>query len=178
MTDDLFWPDAAGQPLQIRSNFVLLPTNNGTKSLKQADVYTVVACALNELRQKTQGDSLRCSEYARRVISPKNFVRFNDGVIQASILRACSGDELNFVATDSDAFSAEMRDIIFSMIDEAGEALTEVMLAMAIGQLRLIKADESQVLSRVIDRKAVMPTIVILLAEAMRAGVVGNAPKA
>lgn len=88
---------------------------------------------------------------------------------------------LNFVATDSDVFTGEMSKITFAMTegaeDRSGEALTEVLLAMAIGQLRLIKADETRVASRAIDRQATMPGIVILLAEAMEAGVFSGVPR-
>ncbi|WP_031364592.1 hypothetical protein [Caballeronia sordidicola] len=178
MTSDLFWPAYAGEALQIRSNFVLLPTRDGKQSLSQADIFVVVSCLLNNLRHSEGPDRLRCSEYERRVLAPDNFVRFNDGVIQAAILRASSGDELNYVATHTESFSNQLRDLLMKMIDGAqeqtGEALSEFVLALGMGRIRLDADDIRKVIEKIEACREQLPTIVVCVAQAIANGVFGS----
>jgi hypothetical protein len=178
MTDDLFWPACGGEALQIRSNFVLLPTHDGKQLLSQADIFVVVSCLLNNLRHSEGPDRLRCSEYERRVLSPDNFVRFNDGVIQAAILRASSGDELNYVATHTESFSNQLRDLLLKMIegakDQIGEALSEFVLALGMSRIRLDADDKRKFLEKIDACRDQLPTIVVCIAQAIENGVVGS----
>lgn len=175
MIDNLFWPDSTGKGLQIRSNFVLLPTNDGTHQLNQADIYFVLSSLLNNLRQIETGDSLRVSQYQRKVICPSNFVRFNDGVIQAAILRATCDNELNYIATDSKKYSEEMTHIIVSMIDKAdaeqGEALTEFFLALALGHLRLEEDDLDLVIKTALHASMKISDAALCIVRGIQAGI-------
>ncbi|WP_194724052.1 hypothetical protein [Noviherbaspirillum malthae] len=175
MVNTLFWPDCSEQALAIRSNFVLLPTEDGRRPLSQADIFVVVSALLNNLRLMEQGDTLRSSQYQHRILAPGNFVRFNDGIIQAALLRAARGSELNYVATDTERHSADMADHIEEMIRKAsaqeGEALTEFILAIAMGTLRLADRDLESVISTVCSSAERVPPVVFLLARAIKAKV-------
>lgn len=175
LTDNLFWPDSTGKSLSIRSNFVLLPTQDGKRQLDQADIFVVMSALLNNLRQLDGGSGLRSNQHQRKVLSPGNFLRFNDGVIQAAILRAARKGELNYAATENGKDSAAMADHILKMVDKAasedGEALSEFVLAMATGILRLETRDREWVVKTIIDKDNTMPLIVALMARAIDSGV-------
>jgi hypothetical protein len=175
IVNTLFWPDGTEQALTIRSNFVLLPTEDGRRSLSQADIFVVVSALLNNLRLMEQGDTLRSSQYQHRILAPGNFVRFNDGVIQAALLRAARGSELNYVATDTGRHSAEMADHIEEMTRKAsaqeGEALTEFILAIATGTLRLAEKDLESIIRTVCSSAERVPQVVLSLARAIEAKV-------
>jgi hypothetical protein len=175
LTDSLFWPDAAGKSLRIRTNFVLLPTNDGRRRLDQVDIFVVMSALLNNVRQLSGADSLRPNQHQRKVLSPSNFLRFNDGVIQAAILRAARDGELNYASTEDGVYSAAMADHILKMIDRAeaeeGEALCEFILAIAVGGLRLEKRDLEWVVKTIIEKGAGLPTVVFLLARGIESGI-------
>ncbi|MBF9255807.1 hypothetical protein I2I11_21085 [Pontibacter sp. 172403-2] len=91
---------------------------------------------LNEIRNKGR---LAQTEYVRNLISPGNFIRFNDGIIQACILRAATDDELRYDL--SYEMSLEMQSVLGDMIihfsDDHAEALNEFFYAIALRKLRL-----------------------------------------
>ncbi|MFC7288219.1 hypothetical protein ACFQPC_09255 [Herminiimonas glaciei] len=155
--ENIFWPDQYGKALTIRSNFVLLDTDDGKRSLTQADIFVVVSSLLNNLRHIDTNESLRVTQFDRKVISPDDFHKFNDGVIQAAILRAARGNELNYVAADTDNYSTKMRDILLKMLDGGvpcdQEAITEFMLAIAVGRLRVDLAHRDQICQAVVKSR-------------------------
>lgn len=175
LTSNLFWPDSTGKALRIRTNFVLLPTKDGASALDQVDIFVVVSALLNNVRQLEASDSLRSCQYQRKVLAPSNFVRFNDGVIQAALLRAARNGELNYVATEDSKYSANMTDHILKMVDkvasEDGEALTEFLFAIATGTLRLEEKDLQWIIRTILDSAHKVPTIVAFLAKGIEAGV-------
>jgi len=77
------------------------------------------------------------------VLSPRCFDRFNDGVIQASILRAAHPAELDYSIDEK--LSRDMwhvLDTIFSANStQAGEAALEFLLALAMKRLKLETKD-------------------------------------
>jgi len=175
LVDDLFWPDKNAKALKIRSNFVLLPTEDGKHDLTQADIFVVVSALLNNLRNEDGQDSLKANQFERRVISPANFVKFNDGIIQASILRAARDNELNYVASDTDKYSKAMCEILLKMLisplEEAREALTEFVLAIAVGRLRMQKIHKDQIAEAIVVNKNALPNAAFVMAKAMLAGI-------
>lgn len=178
LTGTLFWPDSTGKELAIRSNFVLLPTEDGHKGLDQVDVFVVVSALLNNLRETSNAENLRSSQHERKVLSPTNFLRFNDGVIQAALLRAARNGELNYASSNDGANSANMTDHILKMVDkvnsEDGEALTEFLLALGTGTLRLEERDFNSIVKTIIAKKEDVPKIVGVIARAFAAGVLPN----
>ena len=77
------------------------------------------------------------------VLSVETFSRYNDGIIQASFLRAAHPIEINY--RDTPVESRLMLDLLRQMIRYAdrqqGEALAEFLLAIACGRLRLVEGD-------------------------------------
>lgn len=175
LIDNLFWPDSSGKSLKIRSNFVLLPTDDGEKYLDQVDIFVVISALLNNLRQLDGPDSLNAVQYQKKVLSPKNFIRFNDGVIQAALLRAARGSELNYAASEDGKLSTELTNHVLEMIrgadSENGEALSEFMLAISVGALRLESDDNNRIVESILSAGDAAPPVVKLFAEALKAGI-------
>jgi hypothetical protein len=139
MDNGLYWPSLSGAELVLRPNFAFYQFPQPAV-VSQADVFFVVIAILHSLRLKDRTDqSLRQHEHVRRVISPRNFERFNDGIIQAAILRAAHAAELDY--STSRAYSDDMAQILDSIFEqrlgETGEAAVEFLLALAMRKLRL-----------------------------------------
>ncbi|GAB5457592.1 MAG: hypothetical protein Hens3KO_06220 [Henriciella sp.] len=151
MVDDLFLPALDGEKLQIRDGFVYWPNATVLTASTQADVFFTVASVLQRLRANAETDptrpAIRSVWYHQTVLDPANFVRFNDDVIQASLLRAAQPSELNY--SDSPTESREMARIIAGIVRSAdrvrGRAAPEFMLAIASGRLKLRGEDLSLV---------------------------------
>ena len=85
------------------------------------------------------------------VLDPENFLRFNDGVLQASLLRAARAHELDYSAAPE--LSEIMREFLEKVFQNHhrsyGEAAPEFALALASGQLRLAATDTRLLLTRI-----------------------------
>ncbi|MEQ4618273.1 MAG: hypothetical protein ABN482_09525 [Corticimicrobacter sp.] len=86
------------------------------------------------------------------LLDPHNFNRFNDGIIQAAILRQALPSELDYSYTDEE--SGFMREflikIFLSRYKPQGEASLEFALAIAMRRLKIKEADLLVVQERVI----------------------------
>ena len=138
--------------LRLQRGFVLLPNSPVTEGYSQADVYYTIASVLQKLRSNSQsihsGQSIRSEWYHQTILDPKNFTRFNDDVIQASLLRAATPAELNY--RENIAESREAGRIICKVIDAAnkprGGAAPEFLLAVATQRLGLRQVDLTAIL--------------------------------
>lgn len=96
---------------------------------------------INNLRHSTNKDRrIIQEEHIRTLLDPINFNRFDDGIIQAAILRAASPNELNYKLDKS--HSLTMMNILIKMIDNhedelSSEGLIEFLLALATKKLKL-----------------------------------------
>jgi hypothetical protein len=152
MLDNLFWAKPDGETLKLRPNFAFY-NFEATEQLgvKQADVYFTMAAILHNLRCAREAkESLYPHEHLRRVLSPRCFDRFNDGVIQSSLLRAAHQAEVDY-STDEN-LSREMwqfLDFVFrERLNEPGEAYREFLVALALGRLRLRLEDTKKLKER------------------------------
>ncbi|CAA0078290.1 hypothetical protein [Zhongshania aliphaticivorans] len=142
-SDELFLRDAQGDPLKLRRTFAFwsdLGFDDARLSqTTQADVYWTIQCVLHDLRTKSENGGL-ATAYHTTLISPANFDRYNDGVIQASLLRAAHPVELDYRVDP--VFSRQMADVCMSVIrnwdDEQGEAALEFLMALWSGRLQLL----------------------------------------
>ncbi|MEH6716957.1 hypothetical protein [Parasphingorhabdus flavimaris] len=147
--NDLFLSNT-DKPLAIQNGFAFW--SEVKKGASQADVFYTIASVVQALRVKQpspQGAGLKNNWLQQTLIAPENFGRYNDGVIQASILRACSPAELEY--SMDPALSQDMARIIKRIVLAAnqsrGEAAAEFLLAMATRRLTLTHSDVSQVLA-------------------------------
>jgi hypothetical protein len=141
----------------------------------QAEVYLTLAAILHHLRDEGRGSgTLVQHEHNRTVLAPSNFGRFNDGVIQAAILRAARPRELDY--SHSKDASAQMRDTLMRFIEQRtkpeGEAAPEFLLALAADRIHLMDSDREALVEflRVED----LPPFMWALAQWMRRDSMAN----
>ncbi len=73
------------------------------------------------------------------MLHPENFTRFNDGVLQSALLRNAYPSELDYRGdhADSDFMKAVVLRALARASEEAGEAILEFLLALALRRLQL-----------------------------------------
>ncbi|QJP09973.1 hypothetical protein [Pseudomonas multiresinivorans] len=162
-SNDLFLKTSVGSALRLRSTFAFWSELQlADVDASQADVYWTIQSILHDLRSKTDEDGLS-SIYHSTVISPACFDRYNDGVIQACLLRAASPIELNY-SIDSD-FSQKMTDVLVSVIrsceEDQGEAALEFLMALWSERLQVTKANLGDIVNEF--RDVVLPADVRFL---------------
>jgi len=146
LSERLFWCRPDGKELCLRRGFVFFPAEmaDGSTECSQGDVFFAITSVLHNMRRRDrQGDSLWQTEYERRVISPLTFDRFNDGILQAAILRAAKPPELNYAASvdESHSMTVILQSILNSVDQQKGEAAREFLLAIALRRLTLTPTD-------------------------------------
>lgn len=151
--NDLFLTDPHRNALKLRPAFAFWSgLDLDTNKASQADVFWTVQAVLHDLRIKSQEKGL-ATTYHTTLISPVCFDRFNDGVIQACLLRAARPVELDYSIDEN--FSRQMTDIILSILknfdNSQGEGALEFLLALASGRLRLLKTNLQEIVNLLMD---------------------------
>ncbi|KAA0892551.1 hypothetical protein [Pusillimonas sp. ANT_WB101] len=147
-------PTAIGNAsLGLRKDFLFWPEGYKEGSQHVALVLATIGAILEHARTDKKMDERYCmhSDTVQHVIlDPQNFNRFNDGIIQASLLRQAYPSELNYSATHEESgFMREFLLKIFSARNKPqGEAALEFALALAIHRLKIQKTDLEIVCSR------------------------------
>ncbi|TXD89768.1 hypothetical protein FUT87_03445 [Mitsuaria sp. TWR114] len=174
--DELFLVGQTG-PLKLQPDFVFLDTSGGTGNITQADVFGIVsnlfaACRVmgRELHAKPKvGEPVELvqSVYGHVLLDPKAFATFNDAVLRACLLRAARPSELMYEVDEahSAAMAAILRAELVAWAAGGGDALPEMLLAMATGRLKLRDADRMGFRSDA--KKAGLPAHLELLADAI-----------
>lgn len=159
LTDDaLFLPDLRGNPLRLRENSFL-----GEKGSSQAAIFLRVSHWLHFLRTR-RTPALYSGYLSWTVLEPHLFDRFNDGVIQAAVLRAALPRELNYSAAPEAcaAMLNKLENVFANAGEDQGEACLEFLMALATR--RLIVGDLGRLFDKASIRNAVKdPTTKTLL---------------
>lgn len=144
LIDNLFLTSIDGYRLKIQEGFVFWPEEYDPSETSQAEVYYTISSVLQNLR--TTG-KIKNFWHHRTMIHPNNFIRFNDGVIRASLLRASRLGELDFSEYETE--STEMKNIILnafrSASSPAGYDSPEFLMALGTKKLRLKPDDHNSV---------------------------------
>jgi hypothetical protein len=141
LIEDAYWRSPNGDHLQLRSDFTLLDWSLEDPKVTPADLYVLFSVILNSLRHAPGARSLTQNAYHRSILSPKNFDRFSDGILQASILRAARSPELAYANCGS-TVSRTMRQLLSDMVlhglgDPRAEAVNEFLVALCTGAMSL-----------------------------------------
>ncbi|WP_064682833.1 hypothetical protein [Rhizobium bangladeshense] len=154
MEDDFFLTNTAGHPLKLRPSFAFWDGTYQTDVIKQGDVFATIASILESRRKpsKAKGSpELAQSPFHLTVLSSENFTRFNDGIIQASLLRAAFPHELNYAHTTTANHSAKIGHLVLKMMERhaenQGEAVLEFLVALATRQMTLATIDLERIVS-------------------------------
>jgi hypothetical protein len=142
LRNELFFQNTAKEELMLRKGFAFFNFTDYSTVVSQGDVYFTISAVINNLRNNNDhSHCLRQTEFVRNIIDPHNFNRFNDGVIQACILRAAYPAELAY-HIDYD-LSNDMKGILEKIIEKhdtpQGEGLIEFLYAIASEKLTLKK---------------------------------------
>ncbi|MDR6196695.1 hypothetical protein [Siphonobacter sp. SORGH_AS_0500] len=139
-SDNIFYNDYRERELKIRKNSAFFSDNNYFDNVTQSDVYFTISCVLNNMRNN-KIDGLFQTNFVKNLLDPFVFSRFNDGIIQASILRSAKYEELNysFSYKNSEDMLMLLKTIIKHKDQYQGEAIFEFLYAVAIGKLRLVR---------------------------------------
>lgn len=143
LVSDLFWPDSNKIPLRLRPNFSFFDFLNPSV-VTQAEVFFVMSSLLHQLRINLPGSPrLIQAEHQRTLIAPHSFYQFNDGIVQAALLRAARKAEIDYrVAERQSAAMREVVNSIFCAWDRPrGEAAMEFLIMLAMGHLQLVETD-------------------------------------
>lgn len=139
-TDEIFYSDINNKELQIRKNSAFFNNNEYYSNVSQSDVYFTISCVLNNMRNN-KNDGLYQTSFVKNLLDPFIFNRFNDGIIQASILRSAKDEELNysFSYKNSSDMVMLLKTLIEHIDEYQGEAIFEFLYALATSKLRLFK---------------------------------------
>lgn len=138
----LFLASPKGEDFSLGKTFAFwneVDSSNGFSD--QAPVYFTISSILQKLRYETSGKAPLRRGYIIRQLDPLLFDRFNEGIIQASVIRASKPRELDYSASDES--SKIIGTLLHRMIkfpkENFSEALPEFLLALCLNHLQIKK---------------------------------------
>jgi hypothetical protein len=165
-----FLAKADGSQLSLSEGFLFFDGvyQDRLSDVPSSAVFLAMSCALQAAREcKIPGNQLKPSGYESVVISPECFLRFNDNILQASLLRATLPSELDYSA--SPHLSKLMKEFLGKVFDRYnhayGAAALEFAAALATGRLRLKQSDQEELIAKAIEqlKSAPSPLLGLLL---------------
>ena len=141
LRDDAFLSGCYHEELSLRPNSILKKGIDVGVEFSQADVFASIYGWFHWLRCK---EDMNQNPLRRRVIDPNSFFRFNDGVIQAAILRSCEFGELSYSLDP--ILSERITTVLDGIFDgnlkaNRSEAFPEFLLAILTDRLTLCRPD-------------------------------------
>ncbi len=144
------------EAMRLRAGFAYWPKNFEPQPC-HAEVLATVAVLLQRAREHDKlPDERRLATPSFRhvVLDPENFSRFNDGVLQAALLRCANPAELDY--RGDHASSDFMKSLILRALaratQEAGEGILEFLLALSQRRLQLSESHFAEVQSAAMRR--------------------------
>ncbi len=161
-----FLPTNAGTALCLSEGFLFFgDTFNGRlQEVPAGTTYATVASVLQAARDLgVPANQLKPSGYESVVLSPENFLRYNDNLLQACILRAAHPSELDY--SSSPHLSRLMKEFLLKVFsrhaDAYGAASLEFAAALACGRLKLAANDRDEVQQRTIQLLSGAPSALL-----------------
>lgn len=146
-----FLPTHSGEHLRLRRDFVFWDPGYSEGAEHAPLVALTVAAVLEKARTvpiKEREPELRSYAMRQVIIDSLAFGRYNDGIIQAAILRNARNEELDYSASKEHghAVFSLLQSIIKLRAKGQGEAALEFALAISIGKLKLSQSDYGRLL--------------------------------
>ncbi|MGF6395975.1 hypothetical protein [Pseudomonas plecoglossicida] len=147
------------KPLKLSEGFLFFKKDSAIAEeyvrVSQSTVYLTLSAVLQYAREHENPSLRLCPNgYESVVLGPECFLRFNDSILQACLLRASLPSELDYSA--SPELSRLMREFLSKVFircnEEYGDAGLEFAAALAIGRLRLVKNDVDALLNENFQR--------------------------
>jgi len=175
--------DQASGALELRPGYAYWAGKEYTAGAHHASVLGTVGVLLQRAREdKVDIDEekrLSSASFRHVLLDPENFARFNDGVIQAALLRNAFPSELDYRMDD--AASSRMKAILLRMLNRihepAGEGALEFLLAIALQRLLLEERHQQEVLeaARALNCSATLKKVIAFLLRPLADGSGGQA---
>jgi hypothetical protein len=150
-------PRSDGQPLGMSEGFLFFGTafDQRIAEVTAPATYLAVASVLQTARDlKIAASRLHPTGYESVVLAPENFLRFNDNLLQACLLRAAYPTEMDY--SGSPHLSTLMKELLLKIFERHnhpyGAAALEFAAALATGRMRLKQADTDEVVTKTVDR--------------------------
>jgi hypothetical protein len=141
-------------PLRLRPDFAYWNFKYKEEDINLPAVFLTIAAILQNAREanfESQKDRLGTDAFQQVVLDPENFARYNDGVIQAALLRAAHPGELDY--SSERAASQYMLDLLSRIFIQherpQGESALEFGHALNSGRLKLMHEDMVELRTRV-----------------------------
>jgi hypothetical protein len=133
---------SVSEPLRLRDTFAFWKEGY-VPGPYHAEVLATMAVILQRAREEkklAEPDRLSASTYRHVVLHPDNFSRFNDGVVQAALLRCAFPSELDYRGdfAGSDFLKGLLLRALGRAADEAGEGFLEFVWALASKRMQLV----------------------------------------
>lgn len=152
-------PRTDGELLSLSEGFLFFGQafNGRLAEVQTPATFLAVASVMQRARDiKTTMGQLRPTGYESVVLAPENFLRFNDNLLQACVLRAAHAAEMDY-STDPH-LSTLMKEMLLKIFERHnhpyGAAALEFAVALATGRMRLKKADTDEVVAKTVDHLA------------------------
>lgn len=144
--------------LGFSQDFAFWNSRYEVEKVNHEAVYVTISAILQNLREiplsDDDSDSLFSYVYQHSVLSPENFVRFNDSLLQSCIWRAADSRELDY--RSSDEISREFIEILERLVIECAQgkdnAAVDLLIGIAVGRIQLSKDVLLPALKRFEDR--------------------------
>ena len=139
------------EALQIRPGFAYWPKGYVAQPY-QAEILGTVGVLLQRAREHEQVPEerrLSSASFRHVLLHPENFTRFNDGVLQAALLRNAYPSEIDYRGDHaaSDFMKAVVLRALARAKEESGEAVLEFLLSLALRRLQLAEVHLDEVLA-------------------------------
>lgn len=161
-----FLPTSNGVSLGLSEGFLFFGKTFDGKldKVSSSITYATVASVLQTARDLgVPANQLRPTGYESVVLSPENFLRYNDNLLQACILRGAHPSELDY--SSSPHQSRLMKEFLLKVFlrhDHAyGAAALEFAAALACGRLRLANDDRNELRDKTVQALSSMPSALL-----------------
>jgi len=161
-----FLPTSTNTALGLSEGFLFFGDvfNDRLQQVPASATYATVASVLQTARDLgVPANQLKPTGYESVVLSPENFLRFNDNLLQACILRAAHPSELDY--SSSPHLSRLMKEFLLKVFSRHahayGAASLEFAAALACGRLKLATNDRAEVQQKTIQQLAGAPSALL-----------------
>lgn len=147
----------ADEHMKLRSGFAYWPSSYKPQAC-HPEVLATVGVLLQRAREHVglpDERRLGSGSYRHVLLHPENFTRFNDGVLQAALLRNAYPSELDYRGdhADSDFMKAVILRALVRASEEAGEAVLEFLLALALRRLQVEDEHRESIIAEATARR-------------------------
>lgn len=161
-----FLPNSSGAPLGLSEGFLFFGDvfDGRLSQVPESTTYAKVASVLQAARDlNVAANQLKPTGYESVVLSPENFLRYNDNLLQACVLRAAHPSELDY--SSSPHLSRLMKEFLLKVFSRNahpyGGASLEFAAALACGRLKLIADDRKELQQKAVEPLSSTPSALL-----------------